>query len=71
MAAELKAFIHVFEVAYTLAAELCLLYSESHVPVNLHADSKSLFDVISKGTRTCEKQLMIDIACGREGFKET
>ena len=30
--------------------------------------NKSLFDVISKGLRTSEKRLMIDIAAAREGF---
>ena len=39
------------------------------IPVNLFTDSKTLFDIISKGTRISEKRLMLDISCAREGFK--
>lgn len=33
-------------------------------------DSKSLFDVISKGSDTCEKRLMIDIAATRQAYDQ-
>ena len=33
-------------------------------------DSKSLLDVISKGSRTSEKRMMLDIAAAREGFRD-
>ena len=36
--------------------------------MQLLTDSKSLFDVISKGSRTSEKHVMLDIAAVREGF---
>lgn len=68
MAAELIAFGDMFDVAYTLAEELRHLHPGLHVPVKLYTDSKSLFDVISKGSRTSEKRLMLDIAAARQGF---
>ena len=40
------------------------------MPLPLRTDSKSLFDVISKGSRASEKRMMLDIAAAREGFKE-
>ena len=39
------------------------------VPVKLLTDSKSLFEVVSKDSRTSEKRMMLDIAAAREGFK--
>ena len=69
MAAELIAFSDLFDVSYTLSQELRLLHPTAAVPVHLFTDSKSLFDIISKGTRTSEKRLMLDIACAREGYR--
>lgn len=37
--------------------------------MQLLTDSRTLFDVISKGTRTSEKRLMLDVASAREGFR--
>ena len=34
-----------------------------------HTDPKSLFDIISKGTRTSEKRVMIDIHATRDTYK--
>ncbi len=48
MAAEVIAFSDAFDVRYTLATELSNL-SGRKVPLFLLTDSKSLFDVISKG----------------------
>ena len=39
------------------------------VPMHLLTDSKSLFDIISKGTRTSEKRIMLDIHAAREGYR--
>jgi len=36
----------------------------------LLTDSKNLFDVISKGSKTFEKRTMIHIAAAREGFRD-
>lgn len=59
----------MFDIAYTLSTELGLLLSRSPLPVSLLTDSKSLFDIIHKGSRTAEKRLMIDIAIAREGYR--
>jgi hypothetical protein len=39
------------------------------VPLKLYTDSQSLFDVITKGSMTSERRLMIDIALAQEAFK--
>ncbi len=54
MAAEVIAFSDAFDVGCTLAAELSGLLGRK-VPIILLTDSKSLFDVISKGTLTSER----------------
>ena len=38
--------------------------------MDLCTDSKLLFDIISKGTRTSEKQIMLDIHEGHEGYRK-
>ena len=68
MAAEVIAFSDLFDVATTLSQELEKLLRK-RVPVQLLTDSKSLFDIISKGTRTSEKRMMLDIAAARERFR--
>eukprot|EP00171_Calliarthron_tuberculosum_P000537 IDg537t1 len=68
MGGEVIAFSDLFDRAATYAAELGEIYSR-RIPVQLFTDSKSLFDVISKGSRTSEKRLMLDIAAAREGFR--
>ena len=70
MGAELVAFSDMFDAAYTMAAELRELLLKKRIPVKLCTDNKSLFDLISKGTRTSEKRLMIDIAAACEGFQK-
>ncbi len=67
MAAEAIAFRDMFDAAHTLTTELSSLLDRK-VPATLLTDSKSLFDVISEGTRTSEKRVMIDIAAAREGY---
>ncbi len=68
MAAEVIAFSDAFDVGYTLATELSSLLGRK-VPLILLTDSKSLFDVISKGSRTSEKRMMLDIAAARERYR--
>ena len=68
MTAETIAFSDLFDCAFTLATELKRMLPGVRIPVKLFTDNKSLFDVISKGTRTSEKRLMLDIAAAREGF---
>lgn len=68
MEGEVIAFSDLFDVASTLADEASLLVG-SKVPVQLLTDNKSFFYVISKGSRTSKKRMMLDIAAAREGFK--
>lgn len=68
MAAEVIAFADLFDSAFTLREELSSLLNR-HVHLDLFTDSKSLFDIISRGSKTSEKRLMLDVAAAREGFK--
>ena len=68
MTAEVIAFSDMVDAAITLARELENLLGRP-VHLQLHTDSKCLFDVISKGSRTAEKRLMLDIAAAREAFR--
>ena len=59
----------MFDVAAAIADDLSTILSRL-IPVHMMTDSKCLFDVISKGSRTSEKRTMIDIAAARNAFKE-
>ena len=69
MAGELIAFSHMFDAAITINSELEAILRR-RVPLQLFTDSKSLFDVISKGSKTSEKRLMLEIAAAREAFRD-
>ena len=69
MAAELIVFADAFEASFNLTAELRKLLDQPNLPLTLLTDSKILFDVISKGWKTSEKRLMLDIAAAREEFR--
>ena len=69
MAGEVIAFSDLFDVAAVLSAELEVLLG-TKVPVQLLTDRKSLFDVISKGSKTSEKRIMLDIAAARKGLMD-
>ena len=67
MAGEVIAFSDLLDVAAVLAAEIQALIGVK-IPVQVLTDGKSFFDVISKGPRTSEKRIMLDIATPREDF---
>lgn len=67
--AEMIVFCNMFDAALALRNELKFLHPGSEISLNLLTDSKTMFDVIFKGTRTCEKRLMLDIAGARERFR--
>lgn len=69
MSGEVIAFSDMFDLAIAIPLELSTMMGKS-VPLQLLTDSKSLFDVISKGSRTSEKRSMLDIAAAREGFRD-
>lgn len=68
LAAEVIAFADVFDCAFTLSNEISSLLNRN-INLDIFTDSKSLFDIISKGSKTSEKRLMLDVAAAREGFK--
>lgn len=68
--AELIVFSDMIDASFTLRNDLKHLYSNGTVPMQLLTDSKSLLDTISKGSRTSEKQLMLDNLCARESLRK-
>lgn len=70
MGAELIAFSNTIVAAFTLREEFENLHSNLNVPMGLLTESKTLSDVVSKGTKTAEKRLMLDVACTPEGFQK-
>ena len=68
LSAEANAFADLFDDAYALRSQLYLAPSRS-VPMHLLTDSKFLFDVISKVSRTSEKRAMLDIHAARQAYK--
>ena len=69
MSAEVISFSDMFDVCYKLAHDLKSMLQNREVPIQLYTDSKSLFDVISRGTQTSEKRLMLDIAALEKGLR--
>ena len=69
LSAEAIAFADLFDDAIALRSQLEHAPRRS-VPMHLLTDSKSLFNTISKGTRTSEKRIMLDIHAAREGYKK-
>lgn len=61
-------FEDMSDVAVTLSKELGGLLVHL-LPLQQLTDSKCLFEVISNGSRTSEKRLMLDIAAAREQFR--
>ena len=67
LAAEVIAFSDLFDDAYAIRTQLQQALNRD-VPLHLFTDSKSLFDIISKGSRTREKRVMLDVYAAREGY---
>lgn len=69
MYVEVISFSDMFYIALELSQGLKPMLEKS-VPVHLMTDRRRLFDVVSKGSRTSEKPMMLDIAAAREAFRE-
>lgn len=65
MAGEVIAFSDLFDVSITISLYLSRLFGR-RIPVQFHTNGKYLFDVISKGSRTSEKRMILEIAAARE-----
>ena len=66
LAVEMIAFVDIFDEAFAIKSTIEMTISNS-VELHLLTDSKSLFDIISKGSRKNEKRLMLDVHAAREG----
>ena len=66
-AAEVIAFADLLNDAFTLRAQLEQALNRSK-PLHLLIDSKSLFYIIGKNSRTSEKRLMLDTSTTREAY---
>ena len=69
LAAELIAFVDLFDQAFAMASDLGKFTSKEKLPKTLLTDSKTLFDILTKGSRTSEMLLMLDVAATREGYR--
>lgn len=68
MAGEVCAFMDAFDVSFMVSSDISNLLGIT-IPVFMFTDSKQLFDSVTKGKRTTEKRLMIDISAARESYK--
>ena len=68
LSAEVIAFADLFDDAFALRSQMEQATNRA-VPMHLMTDSKSLFDIISKGSRTSEKRIMLDIHSARQAYQ--
>ena len=68
LSAEVIAFADLFDDALAIRSQLEHALQDT-VPMHLLTDSKSLFDVISKGSRTSEKRIMLDIHATKQAYQ--
>ena len=68
LSAEVIAFANLFDYAFSIRSQIEQALRRG-VPMHLLTDSKSLFDIISKGSRTSEKRIMLDIHATREAYR--
>ena len=66
--AEIISFSDMFDCCLTLTEDLRSIMQDRFIPLHLYTDSNSQVDVISEGTKTAEKRLMLDIAAAKEAF---
>ena len=66
--AEVIAFANLFDDALTIRKQLEFVLRQL-IQVRILTDSKNLFDIISKGGRTSEKRIMLDIYADRKAYK--
>jgi len=69
MSAEVVAFADLFDASIAFKSDIQNILSKT-IPLQLLTDSKCLFDIVSRGSRTSEKRTMIDVASAREGFRD-
>lgn len=67
---KLIAFSDTFNPDFSLPNELNRMNPGYKTSICLHTDTKSFFDIISKGSRSSERRTMIEIAAAKEASKE-
>ena len=65
--AEVVAFADLFDNTFAIRSQLEQVTSGA-VPMHL-TDSNSMFDIISKGSQTSEKRIMLDIHAARQAYR--
>ena len=68
LSAEVIEFSDLFDDAFALKSQLEHAFPRA-IPMHLLTDSKSLFDIVSKGTRGSEQRIMIDIHADRKSYE--
>lgn len=69
MSSELIASCDMFDITIATEQEVERVLS-CRVPILPLTDHKSLFDVISEGSRMSDESMILDISAVREGFRE-
>lgn len=68
MAGEICAFMDALDTSFMLRSDMCELLG-TDIPFLMITDSKQLFDATTRGKRTTEKHLMIDVAPVRQAYR--
>jgi len=67
MTGEMYSFTDAFDCAFMFKHDLETIYQQ-RIPITILTDSKQVFDVITKASRTSEKRFMIDVCVAREAY---
>ena len=62
------AFAELFDDEFAISKQLDFVLRQT-IPKHILVDSKNLFDIISKESRTSEKRIMLDTYVSREACK--
>lgn len=68
MGGETYAFMEAFDAVYSLKDDLAALLDRK-LEIRMMTDSKQLFDAITRGRRTTERRLSIDITAARDAYQ--
>ena len=68
LSAEVIAFADLFDDSFAIRSQIEHALGRP-IAIHLLTDSKSLFDIISKGSRTSEKRIMLDIHATRAAYQ--
>ena len=68
LGSETLAFVDGFDQAYLVREQLRAIFAR-RIPLKIFMDSKTLFDVLTRGTLTTERRLVIDLMVAREAYE--